>query len=88
MTTITIDISDDVGARLAQLADDTHRPAAHLAAEAVASYVAREQADIEGIKRGLADVAAGRLIPHDEAMAELEAAIEAAIAAASAPAKV
>lgn len=43
--------------------------------------VDREPEIIEGIKRGLADVEAGRLVPHDEAMAEVHAAIEAAKAA-------
>ncbi len=36
----------------------------------------REQAIIDGIKRGQADVAAGRMVPDQEAMAELSAAIE------------
>jgi hypothetical protein len=31
---------------------------------------------IEGIKRALADIPAGRIVPHDLAMAELDAAID------------
>jgi predicted transcriptional regulator len=30
---------------------------------------------IEGIKRGLEDLRAGRLVPHEQAMAELDTAI-------------
>jgi predicted transcriptional regulator len=40
--------------------------------------VARETAIIEGIERGLADMEAGCLVPHDEAVARLEAMIVAA----------
>ncbi|TIP97237.1 MAG: CopG family transcriptional regulator, partial [Mesorhizobium sp.] len=41
------------------------------------AYVDRELGVIEGIKRGMADAAAGRVVPHDEAMAEIDAIIEA-----------
>lgn len=39
----------------------------------------REVEIIKAIKRGLADVAAGRVVPHDEAMAEIYAAIKQAV---------
>lgn len=32
---------------------------------------------IEGIKRGIADAKAGRVVPHEAAMAEIDAVIEA-----------
>ncbi|AZO24901.1 hypothetical protein EJ070_32400 [Mesorhizobium sp. M1E.F.Ca.ET.045.02.1.1] len=32
---------------------------------------------IEGIKRGIADAKAGRVMPHEAAMAEIDAVIEA-----------
>jgi predicted transcriptional regulator len=38
----------------------------------------REREVLEGIRRGLADVEAGRVVSHEEAMAQLDAAIEAA----------
>jgi predicted transcriptional regulator len=38
--------------------------------------VARESEILEGIARGLDDLKANRLVPHDEAMAEIDAAIE------------
>jgi predicted transcriptional regulator len=37
----------------------------------------RECDIIEGIKRGIADAVAGHLVPHEEAMAEIDALIEA-----------
>ena len=77
-TTITIRLPTDVKDKLARLAQDTRRSKSYLAAEAVAAYVDRETEIIQGIQRGLADIKAGRTVPHEEAMAELDAAIEAA----------
>ena len=77
-TTLTIRVTSDVKARLARLALDTRRSRSFLAAEAVSDYLDREQSIIDGIKRGLADVEAGRLVPHDIAMNELRSAIESA----------
>jgi predicted transcriptional regulator len=77
-TTLTIRLSPDTKAKLARLAEGTRRSRAFLAGEAVAAYVERELAIAEGIERGLADVEAGRLVPHEEAMAELYAAIDGA----------
>jgi len=44
-----------------------------VAAEALAAYVDRELAVIEGIERGLADVALGNVVSHEAAMAEVRA---------------
>lgn len=76
-TTMTIRISLDVKAKLGRLAEGTRRSRAFLASEAVEAYVDRELEIIGGIQRGLADVAAGRVVSHDEAMAELQAVIDA-----------
>ena len=76
--TMTIRITPDIKARLGQLALDTRRSKAFLAAEAVAHYLDREQAIVDGIKRGLHDAKAGNLVPHDDAMNELSDAAEAA----------
>jgi len=75
-TTMTIRVSREVKDKLERLADDTRRSKSFLAGEAVAAYVERELAVIEGIKRGIADVEAGRQVGHEEAMAEIDAAIE------------
>lgn len=77
-TTRTVRLEPKLKEQLARLSASTKRTRSFLAAEAIAAYVARETEIIDGIHRGLADVRAGRLVPHDEAMAELDAAIEAA----------
>lgn len=74
-TTMTIRVSPAVKEKLGRLARDTRRKKSFLAGEAVAAYVDRELEIIEGIHRGLAEVRAGRVVPHDAAMAEIEAVI-------------
>ena len=74
-STMTIRLDETVKNKLERLAHDTRRSKSFLAAEAVSAYVERELEIIEGIQRGLADVEAGRVVPHDEAMAEIYAAI-------------
>ncbi len=77
-TTMTIRVTVETKERLGQLARETRRSRSFLAAEAVDRYLDREQAIIEGIKRGRADIAAGHLVSNDAAFAELTAAAEAA----------
>lgn len=74
--TLTIELKPEVEQKLSELSERTCQPAAALAAEAIASYVERESHILDAIARGLADMKAGRLVPHDEAMDELDAAIE------------
>jgi predicted transcriptional regulator len=76
-TTLSIRLSSDTKERLGRLAAATRRSRSFLAAEAVAAYVERESAIIEGIQRGLEDGAAGRVVPHDAAMDEVDALIDA-----------
>jgi len=75
---MTIRVSTDLKERLDRLAADTRRSRSFLAAEAVEAYVARELAIVDGINEGLADIRNGRTVTHDDAMAELNAAIDAA----------
>jgi predicted transcriptional regulator len=77
-TTMTIRIRPDVREKLDRIAADTQRSKSFLAGEAVAAYVDRELEIIEGIKRAMADAEAGRVVPHEQAMAEVYAIIEAA----------
>jgi predicted transcriptional regulator len=77
-TTLTIRLTPELKEQLGRLADSTHRTKSFLAAEAITKYVVREAEIIQGIERGLADMKAGRLVPHEEAMARLEATIAAA----------
>ena len=75
-TTMTIRVSPQVKAKLGRLADNTRRSRSYLAAEAIENYVDRELEIVEGIKRGLADAKAGRVVPHDQVTAEARAIIE------------
>jgi len=75
-TTITIRVASDVKDKLERLAEGTRRSKSFLAAEAVAAYVERELAIVDAIERGFADVAAGNIVSHDAAMAEIYDVIE------------
>lgn len=77
-TTMTIRLDPQLKAKLGRLADGTRRSRSFLAAEAVKTYVDRELAFIEGIKRGLADVEVGRMVSHEDAMASLRQMIDSA----------
>ncbi len=80
-TTLTIRVPVEVRDKLDRIASGTRRSKSWLAAEAVAAYVERELAIIEGIQHGLADMAAGRTVPHAQAMAELRAVVDEAVQA-------
>ena len=75
-TTITIRVTPDLKEKLGRLADGTRRTRSFLAAEAVEAYVNRELEIIEGIQRGIADMEAGRVTPHEEVMARVDRIIE------------
>jgi predicted transcriptional regulator len=77
-TTMTIRLSTETKEKLGRLAHDTRRTKSYLAGEAVSAYVDRELAIIDGVQRGMADVRAGRVVSHDQAMAEIDALLEAA----------
>ena len=72
-TTLTVRLSPELKERLGELAERTRRTRSVLAGEAIADYVDRELAIIEGVQRGLEDVRAGRVVPHEEAMRRLRA---------------
>ena len=73
---MSIRLSSETKAQLGLLATATRRSKSFLAAEAVAAYVARERAIIEGIERGRAELKAGKTVSHGAAMAELDALID------------
>jgi len=77
-TTMTIRVRPDVKEKLDRIAADTQRSKSFLAGEAVAAYVERELEIIDGIKRGMADATADRVVSHDDAMTEIYAVIDAA----------
>jgi predicted transcriptional regulator len=69
--TVTVRLDSQTKSRLERLAEHTRRTKSFLAGEAIASYVERELAIVEGIERGLADAEAGRVTSHGDAMARL-----------------
>ncbi len=77
-TTLSVRVSVETRERLERLAKGARRTKSFLAGEAIADYVARETEILEGIERGLADMHAGRVIPHEEAMDRLDKTIAAA----------
>jgi predicted transcriptional regulator len=80
-SSLTIELDQDIEAKLSQLAQATHRSRNDLANAALTTYVEREFKAINGIHQGLADLESGDLFDLEEAMAELDAMIEAAEAA-------
>lgn len=75
-TTITVRIPEETKAKLEKIAEANRRSLSYTAAEAIEAYVEIELPIIEGILRGLEDVEAGRVVSHEEAMAEIYAAID------------
>lgn len=77
-SSVTIELSQDIDIKLTRLAEATRQSRAELVGAALSSYVEQELRVIDGIKQGLADIASGDLVDHEEAMAELDAVIDAA----------
>lgn len=75
-TTLTVRLSPELKARLGKLAEQTQRTKSFLAGEAIGGYVERELEIVAGIERGLDDMKAGRVVPHEEVMADIDAIIE------------
>ena len=71
MTDLTISLDAATEAALDEIAATTKRAKADIAAEALATFVRDEVETIAAIKRGVADVAAGRTVSHEDAMARL-----------------
>ena len=80
-TTLTLRLADETRAGLDALARQTGRSTSLLVGEAITAYVARELTIVQEIERGLADMQAERVVPHDDVMAEIDELIEAAEAA-------
>jgi predicted transcriptional regulator len=71
MTTLTIPLDPTTAAALDEIETATKRPKADIVAQAVADFARTEAGTIAAIKRGMADVAAGRTTSHEDAMARL-----------------
>ena len=74
-TTLTVRLPPELKKRLGKLAERTRRTKSFLAGEAIAGYVEREMDIVAGIERGLEDREAGRVVPHEDVMADIDATI-------------
>lgn len=79
-TTLTVHLSPQAEAQLSHLAARTRRSQDALLTEAIESYLSRESHDVAAIEAALVEMRTATLIPHDQAMDELDAAIEEVIA--------
>ena len=86
-TVLSVRISAGTRAKLDALAASTRRSRSFLAAEAVEAYADRQLDYIRKVQEGLEDVRNGHTVPHDEAMARLEATIRRAEARRTADGK-
>jgi predicted transcriptional regulator len=74
-TTVTVRLTPELKAALGRLAEATDRTRSYLAGEAIADFVARELAIVEGIRRGIDDATREDLVPHEVAMKRLRSTI-------------
>ena len=75
-TTFSVRLPEEVHTLLGSLSKSTNRSKNFLAREAITRFVQSEAEIVEGIKRGMADVEAGRVVPHEEVMRQMRATIE------------
>ncbi len=75
-TTLTVRLPPELKDRLGELAERTRRTKSFLAGEAIAGYVGRELEIVAGIERGLDDMKAGRVVSHEDVMADIDATIK------------
>lgn len=74
-TTFSVRLPDNIHALLASLSKSTNRSKNFLAREAITRFVQSEADIVEGIKKGMADIEAGRFVPHNEAMHQIRETI-------------
>ncbi len=77
-TTITVRVTNDARDKLDRLAALTRRSRSFLAAEALDVYLKFELEILEGIEEGIEDMRAGRVVPHEQVVAETQAIVDAA----------
>ena len=74
--TLTIALPPAIHAALADVARSEGRPIESVAVDAIAEHVASSFELRARILRGTADIAAGRVVPHEEVMADLHRIID------------
>ena len=73
--TITIRVPAEVRTQLERIAQSAQRTKSFLAAQAISRFVESEAQIIDGIESGLADIEAGRVVPHADAMKRIRETI-------------
>ena len=73
--TLSIRLSPEMRAQLDFIAKSTRRSKSFLGSEALAHFIKTEAEIIKGIQEAQAEMNAGRVISHDEAMRSMRAAI-------------
>lgn len=77
-TTLTVRLTPKLKERLGELAELTRRTKSFLAGEAIADYVARKLAIVAGTERGLDDMRTGRVVAHEQVIADVDEIVDAA----------
>jgi predicted transcriptional regulator len=65
-TSLSFRVSEEAAERLDALAEATDRPRSWLLEQALDSYLEVQAWQVEHIRQGLADLEAGRTVPHEE----------------------
>lgn len=75
--TLSVRVPDGTKEKLDVLGEATRRTRSFLASEAIVAFIEREFAIVEGLEAGLADMRAGDVVDHDDAMRRVRGAIAA-----------
>ena len=76
MRNISIRLDDITREKLDALAETQDRSRSWVVNDAIQAYFEHQDWIVEAIKVGIADAEAGRLVPHEEVMADLNDLIE------------
>ena len=71
-TSLSFRVSEETAERLDALAEATDRPRSWLLEQALESYLEVQAWQVEHIRQGLADLEAGRTVPHEEVVEMLK----------------
>jgi predicted transcriptional regulator len=71
-TSLSFRVPEETAKRLDALAEATDRPRSWLLEQALESYLEVQAWQVEHIRQGLADLDAGRTVPHEEVVEMLK----------------
>jgi predicted transcriptional regulator len=76
---LSIRLAPETLRRLDAVASARQRTRSFIANEALEAWITRESEIIEDIRIGLGEARAGKVVPHEQAMRDLDAAVEQAM---------